>query len=436
MDFIDTIELSTFRSIIVSLICIAIIILGRPGLATGIYLAAIAWTRTVFVGPFVGTWLFLLTMILSGLVCLLKDREGIRIPKNSRWIIMWMLFWWVWLFVFIFLKSSSSDLFVVLKMFLLLIVIPLSFIVIFVQRLEHIKDFSMAYIGTTIFGGLLSLEILNVSISNVLTDPTLFSYNIIRLWIVNYHWFAYAFAISIIFVMTLFHTSKNILWRTILLGIAGICAYFLILLGSKQSIIGLGVSMLVFGIWLATRKRKRQFGTLIMISIFVFVTVTLYQLKPELILRDSANLNEAFDPRANRTELWYEGIKMFFASPIWGDGLASYSYAHNLFIGTLADQGLVGGVFFFGFLIFSLRQSRKVLVSKDASELEIWKMACFCVFIFGLAHGQTSGSVISMTHLYWSALLLWYLNSAPQDLAYRKIRPFSKRIVSPIKFAD
>ncbi len=111
-----------------------------------------------------------------------------------------------------------------------------------------------------------------------------------------------------------------------------------------------------------------------------------------------------------RGPYWEQGVRQFLQNPIFGAGYASDTNAHNLFIGVLADQGLVGMFFLFGFIFFFIQQGLRIRFRGDKQKF-FWSIGILSIGIFGFIHGQASGTPISLWHVWWSAAMVWILNS-------------------------
>jgi O-antigen ligase len=130
---------------------------------------------------------------------------------------------------------------------------------------------------------------------------------------------------------------------------------------------------------------------------------------------DNTSYTSTLDAAGNRGWLWEIGWVNFLASPIWGWGFEKNVYSHNLFIGALADQGIVGFIFLLGVIVFFIRRSRGVWSGRGPANVAIWRAMFVCIGIFGLSHGLVSSDVFSEWHLYWSAAFLWWLGQGLEN---------------------
>ncbi|MGB9738147.1 O-antigen ligase family protein, partial [Chloroflexus sp.] len=184
------------------------------------------------------------------------------------------------------------------------------------------------------------------------------------------------------------------------------------LTGARQSLSGSGVAAaLIFG-WSLTRTGKKSWRVPFSIAIIVLVVMMIYQVAPHLVVREGeSGLEESFNIFEDRGGLWQIGLNYFFASPVWGWGFEYKLWSHNIFIGTLADQGLVGMTFLIGYLIWALRRLPAIWVQIPTDDRGVWRITFFAIFVFALVHGQASGNTMVTAHLHWSLWAVWALST-------------------------
>jgi O-antigen ligase len=291
--------------------------------------------------------------------------------------------------------------------------IPLPIIVLFFNGPSKVKAFAMGFVATTLISGPVALFVIGISVSDLLLDPSLRSLGIIRLSIINYHWFSYSQVIAIILLLVISLYQKKLIIRIFCyLGVL-VCGYFLLLIGSRQSI-GAGVIsiiiLLILSMKFSTKKILPAFLLILCILGFGY-----YFLNNNLDLvlrpaRGEEGLFDIFQLVKERGPYWEQGVRQFLQNPIFGAGYASDTNAHNLFIGVLADQGLVGMFFLFGFIFFFIQQGLRIRFRGDKQKF-FWSIGILSIGIFGFIHGQASGTPISLWHVWWSAAMVWILNS-------------------------
>ena len=123
-------------------------------------------------------------------------------------------------------------------------------------------------------------------------------------------------------------------------------------INSHQMLIAFLISSTVFFLWSLLKLSKRKFFFLFLICTAMLAAVLLCGLDLKMLVRtdpfySSEGVSNVFNVRSS---LWALGLQEFIASPIWGNGFQVN--AHNLFVGTLAAQGVIGLIFLIGFLLF------------------------------------------------------------------------------------
>jgi len=402
--------------------CLYIVWSGRPDWAAGIYLSLASWATVIRFQQVNHIWVFLITMIGAAGVYWLKHRGRSLIPRRDAWIVPWMAVWWGWMLLIIGLHDVDQVIKdQILLSLLFYTVAPLPIFLLFATDVQRVRGFALSYLLTTIVGGLVTLSrlsALGISLGYLFSDPVLSQYGIgdtgwfiHTMGIVNYHWFAYAFGVSFILLMALSQQNRRGYGYLITTIGAAYCAYFLLIANSKQAMGGMAIAGLLFALWAARDvKAISRLRLILLVGAVMATVVSIYLMRPELVLRSAGSVFEAFNIVEDRGIYWADGWDAFVRSPIWGDGFAgSSSLGHNLFISTLANQGLVGMVFLIGFLVFFGRQVPGVWARKGTPEQAVWRMAFLCVALFSLFVTQISGSPVSSWPLFWSAAILWRL---------------------------
>jgi O-antigen ligase len=172
---------------------------------------------------------------------------------------------------------------------------------------------------------------------------------------------------------------------------------------------------------------------LLVTSVLVVVGLLLYRLAPSLLSRSSnTTLSQVIaSALAERIGLWGEGLDIFLSSPLWGVGFSQAATSHNLFISTLADQGLVGFVFLVGLFVFLIRQMIGIGRGLMSDERTVWRMAFVCLVIFCFLHITVSGAVYSSWEFFWGGAFLWLLRPLPAKVPLRRIGHGALRSAPP-----
>lgn len=423
MEFINRIVLTPTQMGLALALFVFIVWTGRPEWAVGILYSFALWTRTLFFGPISANYLLLGVIALATVVYMVRYRrmsllpsvvdrgQQLWIPPGDRWILAWMALWLVWMLLLLNLYQPERG-FGLIRILTVYILPTLPIVLLFGAELRRVRGFAVAYLLTTMVGGWLALSVIEIPLDYLIQDPTLKETPIIRLNLLNYHFFAYAFSMSLIMALGLFLESKRWYRSLFMLACAAYCVYFLLLAGSRQSINGALIATLVLVGWSMRRSGPIKLRALLMLTLLLSIGIGLYLTSPDLLIRDGegggGNFLAIFALFDDRGGLWAGGWERFLSSPLWGVGFAYNT--HNLFVGVLADQGLVGMVFFLGFLVFALHQSRRVWSGGQEDPRAVWRAVFFGILVFSLVHSQASGNVFTVWHLYWATAMLWWLS--------------------------
>lgn len=418
MEFVQQVVLNPIQLGVVGILCILSIWYGRMEIPIGAYLSLTLWTRTVMFGPIAHTWVFMAVTLAASAVYLFRTKRplGTLLPYPHRWIVIWMGLWWMWMLLglTLFDASNKSNF---IQPLLTYVIFPLPIVLLFAKDEARIRLFAVTYLITTMLNGIVSMWLLEITLSYLASDPTLNYTNIQQLGLRNYHWFAHGFAIALILAIGLYLNSKSTLARILLISSACYCIYFLFLAGSRQSLNGGIVAGAIAILWaLKYHKGAARTPAALIAATTVFIGVTIFALAPHLVLRqDEGDYTNTFDLLGDRGALWAKGFGFFLASPLWGNGFEYSVYAHNIFISTLSDQGIIGFILLIGFLVFFVRRCRGIWKGHGPTWVATWRVCFMCIGIFGLIHSQASNDAISVWHLYWSAAFMWVLGDGLED---------------------
>jgi hypothetical protein len=413
---IDAFYLSPELSVLAVLLCCGIVASGRPEWGLGIYLAMVGWTRNIFVGSVAQTWVLMATTVAAAVVYVVRHRRQLTLPRHDRWIVLWVVIWWGWMLL---LMGSHAPLFApdglvtLLRTLFLYVIFPLPVILLFKNDVGCLRGFTIAYIFTAIAGGVASLIALQVPLRYVLSDPTLRDLDIINLGIKNYHWIGNMFGVSLVLIVALLTEGRRTHVRLALILAASFCTYFLILAGSRQSIIASVAASVAIILWSELHAGTPKLSAVLLITVVILVAYVLVQVAPQLVFRaelgeaEITDLSTSFGTQRDplRTRAWLD----FLQSPIWGTGLVRHSSGHNIFISTLSDQGVVGMIFFAGWLLFLIRQMRGVWRGSGQHDLDVWRAGLVGVLLLAMVQSQASGTPLSVWHLWWPGVFLWKL---------------------------
>ncbi len=190
--------------------------------------------------------------------------------------------------------------------------------------------------------------------------------------------------LSLPFHFFLFRLEKNRILKALSLFIVVITIYTMILTGSRAGFLGLGAAV-ILSWWFLPRRLIRLF----VLAAAGFTVIAL--MPPQYQERYASIFAKERDASSQeRIEVWKKGIRMFLDHPFIGvgtgafgtanaegysEGRKSYLKAHNLYIQTGAELGMVGLVAFFGYVVamlYYMRKYRKFIVDKFRKKTWSW----------------------------------------------------------------
>ncbi|MEF3274186.1 MAG: O-antigen ligase family protein [Chloroflexus sp.] len=394
---------------------------GRPEIPLAIYLSVSLWTRTVLVGSVAATWPLLAVIVLALIRYLHVTRPWSLLPHrldlttrqlfpaNDAWIVPWMVLWWAWA-ICVLLQFNLRDKMSILRPLLLYIIIGSLVAFMAIRDASAARRFAITYLLTSTYGLYAALRFIQVPLEYLLSDPGLSSLPYRNLGIREYNHFSHHLSIAFILGLGLFLQVRQWWSMGFFLALTLWCGYGIFLTGARQSLSGAGVAAALIFVWVLSREGKKPWRVPLAIAVIGLTIVALYQIAPHLVVRaDESGLGDSFNIFEDRGGLWLIGWNYFLASPVWGWGFEYKLWSHNLFIGTLADQGLVGMVFFLGYLVWALRRLPYVWTQTPTDDRALWRAVFFAIFVFALVHGQASGNTMSTAHLHWSLWVVWAL---------------------------
>jgi len=414
--YTSIINLNAIQSLLFIAFCLLILFKARPEIATGIYLTIGSWGHMLIIGNIAQTWIILATMYGSSLLYYKRHRP-INIPKSDRWIIPWVLVWWFWTILLIYFSDKLDNRFLIY--YVLATIMPIPAIYLYSEKEERIKVFSIAYVITTMVGGIILLRFVDMNYPVVMINPFKGSYGMGRLPIFNYHSFAYPYGISIIILLAFMQIIKALTIRAVCLSAIIYCLYFLYFSGSRQTIIATLIVCGLFISWLFFKRSQKDIYDKIFqvssIALIAYVIFYFYIFSYVTITREAINTPNIYDilgysiDRESRFETWQEAIQQilnsYFMGTVYGAG-----NVHNYFLSVLANEGIFGFILMSGFFIFVLKQVRDLWTIEKLDEHVIWRFTFLCIFLSTIIHSQFSGDNTSAPELFWSAIYLWYLN--------------------------
>jgi len=415
-EYTSVIQLELLPSIGLLVLCLFLILKAYPEIATGIYLAIFSWGHTLKIGNIAQTWILLTTMFGAAFIFYNKKRDS-YLPKNDRWIIPWVSFWWFWSLILLFFSGTLENHNIGLS-FILSTILPIPVILLYSHRINNIMSFSIAYILTTMMGGLILLQYTNANYPALLINPLTGNYGMGRLPIGNYHSFSYPYGISIIMLIALLQQTKSLIARVTCSCAIVYCLYFLFFSASRQTILATLIVCILFLFWFSTKVEEvkrfnyyRMIRAILIIAVIGFSVYFFFEGSPITIFRDihAEGLWGFHDiaTEERRWGTWAEARQQILGSYFLGT-VYEAGNVHNIFLSVLANEGIVGFILMLGFFIFFFKQIRNVWFVKVIDDVAIWRMAFFCIFLSTLIHSQISGDNISAPEFFWSVIFLWY----------------------------
>lgn len=192
----------------------------------------------------------------------------------------------------------------------------------------------------------------------------------------------------------------------------------------------MAVTLAVF-CWLLWKRRRGTAPKAAMLTVIMTLIITYGTATPFLgrlaVVDVSSSLGR--DPTlTDRTEIWAELVPIVMRKPILGQGFGGFwtvesrethevSEAHSGYLDILVEQGFVGLLVLWMFLLSSCRKAQRFM-SQDFDWGALW----ICCLVMSLLHNIAESSLNSFTsHL--TAVLLFLAVCVPDssDLAQRKI---------------
>jgi len=224
-----------------------------------------------------------------------------------------------------------------------------------------------------------------------------------------------AFGAMVLFAITIF--SRFLSGKQLVGGaFFGICAYFVLISGSRGALLGFGLGclLLLLGSGRLWEGRRLRVTTSQIIAFFVLLLAVGYigwmvveGIASQSIGRFVKLFRQAEDDSviltANRFDYYAFAVKAWLDAPIFGNGLGSFSILyrnmerygaqpHNAFLEILAEYGLVGMVLFLLVLGSLFNRIRKAGVLRDPVMLTL--LAMFAVqFANAMVARQLSGQM-------------------------------------------
>jgi hypothetical protein len=407
-----------------------LVLLGKVEILLAIHLVLNQWTRTVFFWGVPHVYVLVSAVIGSCCVAVFLGSRPRHQLVSNRWIVPWSLAWALW-FGLVWWAFGNEGYEGRLALINVALVVPVLWVS--VRRGGQIRQFAVTYVGASLIGGVLAV---NTALAGrppgvLLSDPFLGAPGVFRNLSYNYHFFAAPFMVSLVFAWALARDAQKgaIRWCWAAAGAA--CAYILILTNSLQHLVGAFAALVFMASRVKTSggalSRKLQgwiWGGTVALLVFASLEVA-----PDVVFRkvsgeDTLAAVASFDVR---TQIWADSWKAFLSSPVFGVGLDFD--AHNLFLGTLVNQGVVGLVFLIGWIWFVIRLIRHTKIFGWNEESRLWQESLLLIGCLALIVGQISGDVSGLWYLFWAPTMAWCLQGPSQGVSVHRPREAIDRTV-------
>jgi len=377
------------------------------------------------------TWMIVL--LLLGILCdrIIKIRTNIKKKEiNFGWLILFILF--------VFTNGIISSIFGTYPKFSPGLLYPLIFLMI----LAVDSTWSPRELLSSIKLGILIIFLVGFAVlmakpSLVLEGGVTGSLALLpfRYWGASPHANALGSMAVLYLLLEILTPTSNKFWR-----LAGVIAAFIsiVLCQSKTALLGLAFSLIC--VWIVPTQRKPGISSnepdiksilkllfIMLLPVIIYITLFIagYESKLDQLLTSDAG--KSITTLTGRTRIWEVALTEWHNNPIFGYGPDLFSleyrmrkgmlfafHAHNQFIQSLAQSGLIG---LFGLLLFlgiiSFKLAMRAIVSKGVSLALLAFLFIRCMTEVPLR----SGDIISGEYLYLLALVAIAMSSPTSLLA-------------------
>jgi probable O-glycosylation ligase (exosortase A-associated) len=226
--------------------------------------------------------------------------------------------------------------------------------------------------------------------------------------------------LSLPFHLMLFRMEKQKYLKALSVFLVIVTIYTIVLTGSRAGFLGLGMVVLLSW-WFLPRRLIRLFVLIAAGFAVIALMPSQYQERYASIFSKERDASSQ-----ERIEVWKKGIRMFYDHPFLGvgtgafgtanaeaysDARKSYLKAHNLYIQTAAELGILGLVSFLayvGVLLYYIQKYRKYIVSKFRKRTWTWGVlkAIQISTLTLLVIGMFGHSLYRMNWFFYGALVI------------------------------
>lgn len=398
--------------VLLFLFCLIVVVRVLPEIILGVLCSVVFWVENVFVGSISVFWVLASVLMISTVFYIIKNRSTDRVISEGHGFLLWSFTWFAWMIVLWLCFPSNRWLFA--RNWLAYTILPSASLLFIAYDARRLGRLVYSFVITTVFSGLLSLSLVFASLPSMLQNYA-FVFRLFAVTNQNGTYFAIPFALSCLLLIFFANRSRELILTVLcLLGLV-FCAMVVILANARQVVVALGISMVIY-VLLAIISKNLRFTTLLVVMMVIFLGYQVGQ-GTSLQLR-WLDLISGTDVSAGRFDVWQSSWEVFLQSPIWGSGMDYFGgyFAHNLFLDCMAGQGIVGLVFFLGYLVFIIRSSFNLLYSHNKSPGHEWSIVIVCLFIFSFLQLQVTAGFLYGWHFFWTSVLIWRLGTqAPKQ---------------------
>lgn len=385
--------------------CALIVMLGRVDIAIGAYAALLYWAYNIEVASMGFLWIAIGTLFGATAVSIvrawLRRTPLLYLNRVDLRILIWSSLWIVWMTA-IYLAFPTEYALLLFKNAILYCWLPFWIILLFVGHPTQMRGIAYGLIAVSLFSGFAALRTMDAPLQTALQDGL---FQLRGLSGINYLTFAVPFSLSIIYSLTILLAKPKAGEAMAMIAVAAVSTFFLVLTGARQSVVATAISILALLAWFMKHGRLPRLTIAVVVFVVTGIGAYLYT-STALALR----WRYASDALESRQEFWSWGWRVFTQSPIWGNG---YDYqggvglAHNLFLDTMAGQGLVGLVYALGFTVLIVIALKGTWSGVGAVDLKIWRAGLLATWIYALAQTSVSGTVTGSPHFFIVSALIW-----------------------------
>jgi O-antigen ligase len=241
-------------------------------------------------------------------------------------------------------------------------------------------------------------------------------------------WFARRLDLVMVSLLVLAGLSTSRIPLVAMLALVPYVAYLLFLSGARGAIAGGAIAvMVILTLMTAIAKTGRALRMAMIGLLLLVIAVGMTTVREEALAQDIvqryASLEHPFatdEAGADRLQFWRSAWETFEDHPVFGIGSGGWGmvwnkadyrdFPHNIFLETLCEEGLVGGLlfslFFFGTMRLVWKVLRHPLNTPRGKILAIWAIG---ILTFAGLDAQLSGDIQTNDYIWMAAAIVCVL---------------------------